>query len=500
MRALFFLSYAYLIELYRRSLMLSTRTMFLIYAPKFNWFRRFNSTARTYAEFLKARRRIPAYRDFLKQQGFEKMTYKGLMPRLETIPIMDKENYVKVYALEERCNYGKIPLNDVVIDESSGSSGTPTNWVRGKVERKRNAKFIQFGMRNLLGNGPLFIVNAFALGPWATGMNISMSCVKFSILKSLGPDENKIINTLLQFGPKHHYVIMGYPPFLKLLVDKAPIDWHTYQVTFIFGGESMSEGMRDYLLKKGIRNIYSSFGASDLELNISAENDFTISIRRLIRDNQEFREKVCRFNGAVPMVFQYNPSDFRVESSEQGELIISITRPKYIAPKVRYNIHDRGHIVSLDEIYSAMSELGIAQDKVLKPRTDLPLLFHYGRADLTVSFFGSNISPTDLQETIFSKALFSDVIHSFQIQINESTDGDKQLYISLEKKAGVEQLPLDEAQFSSEFFEQLAQINQDFKEAKRMIATPSQLSIVYFNFGTGPFENRDIRIKANYFN
>lgn len=498
MRGAFFLVYAYLIELYRRSLMISTRTMFLIYAPKFNWFRRFNSTARTYAEFLKAKRRIPAYRDFLKQQGFKKMTFNGLMPKLDTIPIMDKVNYVKVYSIDERCNYGKMPYKDVVIDESSGSSGTPTNWVRGKVERKRNAKFIRFGVRNLLGSGPIFIINAFALGPWATGMNISMSCVKFSILKSLGPDENKIINTLQQFGPNHHFVIMGYPPFLKLLVDKAPIDWHAYHVTFIFGGESMSEGMRDYLLSKGIRNIYSSFGASDLELNISAENDFTISIRRLIRDNAAFREKVCRFTGAIPMIFQYNPSDFLIETSEEGELIISITRPKYISPKIRYNIHDRGHIVGLDEIYAAMAELGIPSDKILKPKTDLPLLFHYGRADLTVSFFGSNISPTDLQETIFSKPLFSDVIHSFQIQINESKDGDKQLYICLEKKFGVDKIPLDAQEYQNAFFDQLAHINQDFKEARRMIGNPNQFAIEFFNFGQGPFESRDIRIKANY--
>lgn len=500
MRGIFFLIYAFSIELYRRSLMVSTKTMFLIYAPKFNGFRRFNSTARTYAEFLKAKRKIPAYRDFLKRHGFEKMTYRGLMPKLETIPIMDKQNYVKVYPLEERCIHGKIPTKDVIIDESSGSSGTPTNWVRGKIERKRNARFIQFGLRNLLGNGPLFIINAFALGPWATGMNVSMSCVKFSMLKSLGPDEDKIINTLKQFGNGHHYVIMGYPPFLKLLVDKAPIDWREYHVTFIFGGESMSEGMREYLIKKGIRNIYSSFGASDLELNISAENDFTISIRRLIWENKAFRERICRFTGAVPMVFQYNPSDFLIETSDQGELIISITRPHYISPKIRYNIHDKGHMVSLDEVNAAMAELGIPADAIQKPRTDLPLLFHYGRADLTVSFFGSNISPTDIQETIFSKPDFSEVIHSFQIKMNESKDGDKHLCICLEKKVGVNDLPLNVQEFTSAFFDQLAIINQDFKEAKRMISNPSQLSIEFFSFGTGPFETRDMRIKADYFN
>lgn len=498
MRNLFFLCYAFLIEMYRRSLMTSTKTMPLIFAPKFNRFRRFNSTARTYAEFLKAKRRVPAYRDYLQQKGFEKMTFKGLMPRLETIPVMDKESYVKAYPLEQRCNYGKIPTKDVVIDESSGSTGIPTNWLRGKKERQRNARFIQFGLRNLLGNGPLFVINGFALGPWATGMNISMTCVKFAMLKSLGPDEQKIINTLLQFGNKHHYVIMGYPPFLKLLVERAPIDWHDYQVTLIFGGESMSEGMRDYLLSKGIRRIYSSFGASDLELNISAENDFTISIRRLIRDNPAFRQRVCKFQGAVPMLFQYNPSDFLIEPNEQGELVISIARPHYIAPKLKYNIHDKGHIVDLDEIYEAMDALGIPRSAILKPQTDLPLLFHYGRSDLTVSFFGSNISPNDIQETIFSKPMFTESIHSFCIQLNENNEGDKFLELELELVAGLTDLPVSKTDFSQAFFEQLAAINQDFKEAKRMITNPGQLTVAFYEFGTGPFEDRDMRIKAKY--
>ena len=42
----------------------------------------------------------------------------------------------------------------------------------------------------------LFVINAFALGPWATGMSVSMSIVDVSVLKSTGPDIAKIVNTL----------------------------------------------------------------------------------------------------------------------------------------------------------------------------------------------------------------------------------------------------------------------------------------------------------------
>ena len=46
------------------------------------------------------------------------------------------QNYVKKYSIEERCYDGRIPAAGVVIDESSGSSGVPNNWVRSAEERE----------------------------------------------------------------------------------------------------------------------------------------------------------------------------------------------------------------------------------------------------------------------------------------------------------------------------------------------------------------------------
>ena len=112
----------------------------------------------------------------------------------------------------------------------------------------------------------------------------------------------------------------------------------------------MSEGMRDYLIEKGVKKVYSSYGASDLELNISSENDFTISLRRVLRDNKSLRKRILKFAGALPMIFQYNPADFLIEESDNGELITTIWRPDYIAPKIRYNVYDKGHILQYNEL------------------------------------------------------------------------------------------------------------------------------------------------------
>ena len=498
MRHLILLFYAWLIEIFRKPLMLSNFTIRLIYVPGINKIRQFNSKARAYSEFIKAKRRVPAYKTFLKTHNFSKPSFSGLVPNIHEIPEIDKENYIKKFSIDARCVGGKIPTKNIIIDESSGSSGTATNWVRGLKERKRNAKMIEFGMRTLIGKEPLFVINAFALGPWATGVNVTMSCVSFSKLKSLGPEKEKIENTLKQFGENHNYVIMGYPPFLKYLVDNSEIEWNKFNIAFIFGGESMSEGMRDYLFQKGIKKAYSSLGASDLELNISAENDFTISLRRLLRSNKSLQSKILKHTGALPMIFQYNPTDFLIESSEAGELIVTIGRPDYISPKIRYNIHDRGHTLSLKDLYSVLKSLNISLDKLTKPQTDLPLLLHYGRADMTVSFFGANISPTDINEVIYSLPELSKIINSYNLSIDEDNEGAKKLIVSLEVQEGetTELLDLEKTQVA--FFENLSTINQDFREARKMIPNSSLTVLCFEDFGSGSFKENDIRIKAKY--
>jgi phenylacetate-CoA ligase len=496
MRHLFVICYARGAGLFRHFLMRSNNTMKLLFLPGIDKWRMYTAKARVYDEFIKAKRRIPAYRDFLRSKGFSRPSFNGIVPNIHEIPVSDKENYVKKYPMNERCVKGRIAKKGVMIDESSGSSGTATNWARGKKERRVNARFIRFGIQNLFGKAPIFFINAFALGSWATGLNITMSCISFSKIKSPGPDKIKIVDTIRQFGKSHRYIILGYPPFLKMLVDDSGINWHEYDISFVFGGESMSEGLRDYLRSKGIRKIYSSFGASDLELNIASENEFTVSLRQLLRRNERLRERLVRYPGALPMLFQFNPADFLIETSHLEELIITICRPGYLAPKIRYNIHDRGHVMPFSELRSVLGDLGVDEKEYIQPQTDLPVLFHYGRADMTVSFFGSNISPTDIQESICHLPEFLESVHSFCMTTREDQDGNKQLIVSMELQQP--RSATDPELSRSAFFDQLANVNQDFREAKRMQGGDTRAILELHEFGKGPFADADMRIKAKY--
>ncbi len=491
MKKLFMFPFLNLLAFARKYMFLNEATAKLLFMPGFENARWNLGKRKATLEFSRAKKMVPAYKDFLVKNNFTSSS------EFESIPVSDKETYVKKYGIDERCINGKMPEEGVVIDESSGSSGIPTNWVRGSKERKQNQDMLSLGLRGLLGKEPLFIINAFALGPWATGVNVTMAFVKISKLKSLGPDAKKIENTLKYFGTEHNYIIMGYPPFLKSLLDSADIDWKQYKITIIYGGEGMTESMRDYLINKGIRKIYGSYGASDLELNIAYENDFTIALRRLLRENESLAKKITQHSGTLPMIFQYNPMDFYIENNVEGELIITISRPNYIAPKIRYNIHDLGHVVRLPELWKILKEFNIDPEILGKPVSDLPLLFHYGRADMAVAYFGSKISPSDIQEIIYRIPLLSENVHAYSIETFEDTEANKKLIINLEMKEGIQHFE-NADNISTQLFDELKIINQDFREAIRMVPLDNAPQVKTYLYNTGPFVKNDIRIKLNY--
>ena len=47
----------------------------------------------------------------------------------------------------------------------------------------------------------------------------------------------------------------------------------------------------------------------------------------------------------IPLVLQYNPIDYYVESLDTGELVVTVCRRENASPKVRYDIRDLGHTV-----------------------------------------------------------------------------------------------------------------------------------------------------------
>jgi phenylacetate-CoA ligase len=474
----------------RRIASVNGRLYMLLHAPTLQPFLVRTGTMRAHALFLKARRRCPAYGMFLEAEGYQSNT----VWKLTEVPIMTKENYVKRYSLEERCYDGAIPRAGVVIDESSGSTGQPNNWVRSASERNDVKRILQLNYEIIFKDNGKVLLNCFALGPWATGMNVSMSLVDVGILKSIGPDRAKLTNTLRLLGPKYDYLIFGYPPFIRSFVDECDLDLAPYHIDFIVGGEGLSEELRRHLLKYA-KSVVSSYGASDLEINIGVETPLTIALRQVCLKKPDLcRDIFGRDN--PPMIFQYNAVDYIIETNDVGELLFTIGRMSGAAPKIRYNLRDSGGVISFANLTKHLRKHGMELASLVPRTSYFPILFVYGRNDSSVPFYGCKVFPSDIEQILSSEAALVTSFGTFQLAVTEDEHLTSHLTIHLEQTGNPISSALENS-LEELFFDALTRVNQDFREVSKLFDR-RQVHVQIHARETGPFAGRDIRIKNKY--
>lgn len=452
--------------------------------------------------FQLAARRVPAYKAFLAEHGVSGVldVSDGVGKALERVPEMDKATYIKRWSVPQRSLGGRLPRRGVVVDESSGSSGVPTSWVRGPDERLATRMLLQVGFSRTakdLTKQP-FVLNAFSLGAWATGMNVTSSLTEITMIKSVGPDREKIIATIGEFGPDYTYIIMGYPPFLKALFDDDRLDWASYDVVAAFGGEGISEGMRGRILEHTHR-VFGSYGASDLEINIALETDFTIALRQAIDADPALAAALTKKDeyGTLPMIFQFNPYDYLIETNELGELLVTINRKQNINPRIRYNIHDRGHVMRLRDLRPVLVRTGhtdVERERFL----DLPLLFLYGRSDMSIDYNGAVLAPDTLRDVINADAVLADAVEQHRLIAFEDAAGDRQLHLAIQLVAGAEVGAEQLATWRGSIPDALRELNGDFRNAIRTAPAHTWPTISFYAHRTGPFVADGAKLKNEY--
>jgi phenylacetate-CoA ligase len=444
---------------------------------------------RARATFYRAARDVPAYRQFLKSAGFH-----GGAP-----PETDKENYVRRYRTERRCVGGRLPQRDVTIDESSGSTGTPYNWVRSGRERHQSHIFISYFAQYCYGTQPYVTLNAFSMGAWATGINMGVAMARHGIVKCTGPDVEKILHTLRFFGPSYRYLIAGYPPFLKHLIDAGEAQgfpFGEFELRALVGGEGMAEGLRDYLLRR-FRTVFSGFGATDLEIGIAGETHVAVAIRRLCRERPDVRAALFGADSRLPMLFQYNPLMHYVEVNENRELLFTISRKSLLSPRVRYNVHDEGGVARFDEMQHRLAACGVDIGALgARPgsgRLRLPFFWVYGRRDYTVSVMGANIYPEDIEQCLYADASLAKITHSFCLALAEGAGAAVNPKFIFE--VDVEPTAELTATYRDSILRRLIALNADFREAWREYPQTVTPIIELHPRGTGPFAADAGRIK-----
>ncbi|MDD7916687.1 phenylacetate--CoA ligase family protein [Actinomycetospora callitridis] len=466
----------------------------LLLAPGFERLRWWLGRRRARRTVARTVRRVPAYRAFLAERG---VTSRALPRSLSALPETDKSSYITRYPIPERCVGGRLPRRGVVVDESSGSTGTPTSWVRGPVERRASREVLRVGfLRHTTPDRPVFVINAFSLGAWATGMNVTAALTRVSTIKSCGPDRDKILNTMREFGTGYTYVITSYPPFLKGLLEDDRLDWSAYDVVCAFGGEGISEGMRDHILRRA-RKVVGAYGASDLEISIAVETEFTIALRRAIAADPALATALTRQDeyGVLPNIFQFNPYAYLVEENDEGELVVTITRPQNVDPRIRYNIHDRGHVLRMRDVLPVLRRAGLTE--VLDERVlDLPLLLQYGRSDHSVDYNGAVVPPDGVRDAVAGDAELVEAVENHRVVSFEDRAGDRRLHLALQLADG--RTLADPTAAAHRLLAAMRRANRDLDNAIRTSSPGTEPTVGVYPFRTGVFAGDGGRLKNEY--
>ncbi|HUS13918.1 MAG TPA: phenylacetate--CoA ligase family protein [Chloroflexia bacterium] len=459
-------------------------------------------------------RHVPAYRAFLARAGVSPGAHshdEGSAAWLRGLPVTDKASYIQPFSIEDRCVDGRIPTAGTQIDESAGSSGVPYNWVRGRAEMRELHGSLSLFSRYLFGPN-LVCINAFSMGAWATGVNAGEALRRSSIVKSTGPDLHKVLATLRALGPRYRYLITGYPPFLKRVVDTGlatGLDWRTYNVAALVGGEGMTEGLRTYL-ERYLRVVFSSYGATDLDVGMAGEMPISVWIRRQAADRPALRTALFGADPRLPMLFQYNPLDYYVETNADDELIFTVNRLSLLSPRIRYNIHDTGGVIPFARMLAVLRDFGLRPPARLHPPGQpvfhLPFLYLFGRSDNTVSYMGANIYPEDIEHALLATADDAVRLGAYCLELvaldSAATSGaraaEQRPCVHLEVLRGPAEDPALAERLRERILAHLLQCNLDFRAAVSEDSSAAELRVRLHAPGAGPFAGNLGRIKERH--
>jgi phenylacetate-coenzyme A ligase PaaK-like adenylate-forming protein len=325
--------------------------------------------------------RVPAYKKHIEENKVDGKP--GLPERFEDIPPTDKKNYIqKVKDVDDLYLDGKLPKTGQ-LDSSTGTTGEPALWMRSSEEMAITQKLMSFAKKAKFGDENVVLINTFALGLWATGVTIAGAGTKEGLTANVGivPDAEKtiqIIKKLTNKDPKKPIVLCGYPPNIRKIAEaiKNDPDLKDKKLNLhaIVGGEGMTEELRQDILEKGFSKVFSSYGASDLDINIGYETETEVAIRRACMENAALAKELYG-GGPPPMIFHYDPMHYFIETNKDGELLYTCCHKERASPRIRYNLHDTGKVMMAKDVKAILKKYGIE----ISPRTNLPFLFIHGR-------------------------------------------------------------------------------------------------------------------------
>jgi phenylacetate-CoA ligase len=417
---------------------------------------------------------VPAYRDFLREHGVEPAEVRGLAD-FERLPLMTKENYHTRYPLPQRCRDGRLDSCDMIA-VSSGSTGRPGYWPRTvRDELAVAARFEQIFHGSFgADRQPTLAVVCFPLGTWVGGLYTAACCRHLAskgypvTVVAPGNDKAEILRVVPELAANFaQTVLLGYPPFLKDVVDTGisqGVRWASMGIRLVLAGEVFSEDWRDLMSERaGMRRpAYDSaalYGTADGGV-LGNETPLSITIRRFLARTPEAAQALLG-QSRLPTLVQYDPSS-RFFEERDGTLLFTADGG---VPLIRYHIADEGGILSCDQLLEFCGQHGfdpLAELTGGQAADPLPFVYVFGRSHLAVSFFGANVYPENVAAGLEQPEISGWVTGKFVLEVTEDADRNRHLAIAVELAPGETGDPGRQQAATVSIRTQLRRLNSEF--------------------------------------
>ncbi|MBB5780074.1 phenylacetate--CoA ligase family protein [Nonomuraea jabiensis] len=419
---------------------------------------------------------VPAYRAFLAENHInpeQVTTFQDFVG----LPMTSKENYTHRHPLPDLCRNGTI---GDIIAVSSGSTGVPSFWPRSAADERVIAARFEEVFRDSFGarERRTLAVVCFALGTWVGGL-FTVNCCRHLAERGYpitvvapGTDRREILRVIPELAPHFDQVVLlGYPPFLKNVIDTEDLPWADWDIKLVTAGEVFSEEWRTLVAQRAgiadpVRGIASLYGTADAGV-LGNETPLSVEIRRFLSTRPDTARELFG-ESRLPTLIQYDPK-VRFFEEHEGTLLFSGDNG---IPLIRYHIADEGGVVPYEDM------LGFVRRHGFEPAAEgpeRPFVYVFGRSHFTVSYYGANVYPENIAVGLEQPEVSGSVTGKFVMEVVEDADRDRHLTITVELMPG--EKPTDEiAQaVGGSILAQLRRLNSEFAH---YVPVPQQVPFI----------------------
>jgi len=420
---------------------------------------------------------VPAYKTFLTEHGINPASIQTFED-FQKLPLINKENYLQHHSLTDLCRNGQLETCDMIA-VSSGSTGKPTFWPRFVADEFQIAtRFEQIFHDSFNADTkPTLAVICFTLGTWVGGM-FTTNCCRYLASKGYpitvvtpGNNKEEIFRVVQELGTAFEQVVLlGYPPFLKDVIDSGiarGFEWQQYQIKLVLAGEVFSEEWRSLVGERvGSKHpCYDSaalYGTADAAV-LGNETPLSICIRCFLANHPDAARSLFG-ESRLPTLVQYDPLSRYFEVGDDRSLLFSGDNG---IPLVRYHIADTGGVIAYDAMLKLLAEWGFNPVETLQREGGrgihpLPFVYVFGRSNFTVSYFGANIYPENVTVGLEQPVIKEWVTGKFVLQVKEDADKNRFLSVVVELAPGVEGSEEKREAIASSIHSHLLRLNSEF--------------------------------------